>query len=264
MKNKIYLLAALLLTQPVFAEKDSDDEKIVTIATVNGVSITIPEIEHYMSVRTEAINPDQALSELINVELLQQAAKDDGALNDQQLMLRIKRTTSGMIAQHYLQKRISELVISEQDMRDRYQRDYADSDQYTEYNANHILVGTEAEAEDIIQKLDQGAVFEELAKMFSTGPSGENGGELGWFAIDTMVPEFSEATRQLKPGKYSAKPVNTQFGCHVILLNETRSNEAPSFESVQEDISSDLASEGFQTIMKSLYKKANIQMIQPE
>jgi len=264
MKNKIYLCAALLLTQPVFADEDSADEKIVTIATVNGVAITLPEIEHYMSVRTEAINPDQALSEIINAELLQQAAKDDGVLNDPQLMLTIKRTTSGLIAQHYLQKRISELVISEQDMLDRYNRDYADSDQYTEYNANHILLETEAVAKEIINKLDKGAVFSDLAKMFSTGPSGKNGGALGWFVIDTMVPEFSQATRQLKPGQYSSSPVKTQFGWHVILLNETRSNAAPSFESVQEDISSDLAAEGFQSIMKSLYSKANIQMIQPE
>jgi len=264
MKNKIYLLAALLLSQPVFADEDSADEKIPTIATVNGVAITLPEIEHYMSLRSEEITPHQALSEIINVELLQQAAKDEGLMNDQQLLLHLKRTTSGMIAQHYLQKRLSELVITEQDMLDRFNRDYADSAQYTEYNASHILLGTQAEASDIIKKLDHGAVFSDLAKQFSTGPSGEDGGELGWFALDTMVPEFSEATRLLKSGEYTKQPVKTQFGWHVILLNDTHSKEAPAFESVQDDISSDLASEGFQKIMRGLYSKANIQMLQPE
>ena len=102
-----------------------------------------------------------------------------------------------------------------------------------EYKARHILVKDEDEAKKIIKQLDKGTDFAELAKKNSTGPTGKDGGELDWFDASQMVAPFAEAVAAMKPGTYSKKPVQTQFGWHVIELQETRKAEAPkppSFE----------------------------------
>ncbi len=100
----------------------------------------------------------------------------------------------------------------------------------TEFKARHILVKDEAEAKKLIKQLDKGADFAELAKKHSTGPTGKDGGDLGWFDPNQMVPAFAKAVADMKPGSYSKEPVQTQFGWHVINLQETRKAEPPSFE----------------------------------
>ena len=100
----------------------------------------------------------------------------------------------------------------------------------TEFKARHILVKDEKEAKDLIKQLDKGADFAELAKKHSTGPTGKDGGDLGWFDPKQMVPPFAEAIADMQPGSYSKKPVQTQFGWHVINLQETRKAEPPSFD----------------------------------
>ena len=100
----------------------------------------------------------------------------------------------------------------------------------TEYKARHILVKDEATAKKLIKQLEKGADFGELAKKNSEGPTGKNGGELDWFDGSQMVKEFSDAVATMKPGTYSEEPVHTQFGWHVINLQETRTAQPPSFE----------------------------------
>ena len=103
-----------------------------------------------------------------------------------------------------------------------------------EFKARHILVETEEEGAAIIQELDDGGDFQELAKERSTGPSGPSGGDLGWFTPERMVPEFSIAVAALADGEYSKSPVESQFGWHVILREESRPSTPPPFESVGE------------------------------
>jgi peptidyl-prolyl cis-trans isomerase C len=100
----------------------------------------------------------------------------------------------------------------------------------TEYKARHILVKDEATAKKLIKQLDKGADFGELAKKNSEGPTGKNGGELDWFDSGQMVKPFSDAVAAMKPGTYSKEPVQTQFGWHIINLQETRTAQPPSFE----------------------------------
>ncbi|PJE31251.1 putative parvulin-type peptidyl-prolyl cis-trans isomerase precursor [Pseudooceanicola marinus] len=107
-----------------------------------------------------------------------------------------------------------------------------------EYHAAHILVETEEEAQAIIEQLDGGAEFAQLARDESTGPSGPNGGDLGWFTPDRMVAEFSQAVEAMEPGEVSA-PVQTQFGWHVIKLEETRQRK-PSLDEVREELTAEL------------------------
>jgi peptidyl-prolyl cis-trans isomerase C len=108
-----------------------------------------------------------------------------------------------------------------------------------EYNASHILLKTEKEAQEILGKLNKKEDFKELAIKNSIGPSGKNGGNLNWFDLSNMVPEFSTAVMVLEEGKVS-QPVKTKFGWHVIKLNETREKKIPDFSEVSPQIASDL------------------------
>lgn len=255
MNRKKLLLSTLLLITPFcsFAEE-------TTLASVNGVAITDAEVQHFITKLQQPVPTERALQEMINVEILVQQAKNDGMMKDQDLQLEIKRISNGLIASHFLQKQLLKLDLSPQILKQRYQQDYVDSKRNKEYNANHILLKTEAEANDVINQLNQGSSFSELAKTLSTGPSGENGGALGWFESSAMVPAFSQATMKLQPGQYSSQPVKTQFGWHVILLNEIRDIEPPSFESVKKELSSAIAGEYIQKIMRELKQSANIQI----
>src|SRR6266513_1757238 len=98
-----------------------------------------------------------------------------------------------------------------------------------EYHARHILVATEPFAEKLVTRLDKGEKFDVLAKQESMDPSKSNGGDLGWFSPDRMVPEFAGALIALKPGEYTHKPIQTQYGWHIIQLLETRALTPPSF-----------------------------------
>jgi peptidyl-prolyl cis-trans isomerase C len=128
--------------------------------------------------------------------------------------------------------------MTEEMVHEAYQADYAKSPDM-EYHAAHILVETEDEAKALVDQLKNGADFAALAREKSTGPSGPNGGDLGWFGKGRMVPEFEAAVIALEPGQIS-DPVQTQFGWHVIQLQETRIPEAPSLDQVRADIETEL------------------------
>ena len=250
------LIAVLILPVPGLSADEKSDNPV--LARVNGVAISVDEVRHFIQSQEGQLAPDRALQEMINVELVVQAARNEGLMNDDILQLEIKRNTSGLIASHYLQTFLSRLEISEEDLKARYQKDYVQGSQELEYNANHILLETETEARDVIKQLDQGAVFSELAKTLSTGPSGKNGGALGWFKSGDMVAPFSEAATQLKAGEYSKQPVQTQFGWHVILLNETRQQPIPEFESVRQKLSTAIAADSISAKIRALQEAAKI------
>ena len=122
----------------------------------------------------------------------------------------------------------------------------------TEFKARHILVATQGEAAEIITQLDGGADFAELAMEKSTGPSGPSGGDLGWFPPERMVAEFSEAVQALEDGAYSKEPVQTQFGWHVILREESRDAAPPPFDSVRDALKQNVEGQKLQDYLESL------------
>ena len=253
-----YLSIGLLLLMPIFSVADETADQDKTVVTVNGVAITQQEVVHFMAQKQQPTPPRNAIQEMINVELLVQDARNQGIMQDQQLLMEIKRNESALIASQHLQNILQQLEITEQQLQERYQQEYAEGDKNPEYNASHILVETEQQARAIIEQLDQGAGFSELAKSESIGPSGKNGGALGWFNPGDMVAAFSEAAQKLEPGQYSKQPVQTQFGWHVILLNDTRIAEPPAFESVQQQLRTAIAAEHISKHIESLQDKADI------
>lgn len=256
---KCLIILSVFHNSPIFAASDEQPENPV-LARVNGVDITMQEVKHFLQGQKKQVNPQQALMEMVNVELLAQAARNEGMMKDETLTLAIKHNTQSLIASHYLNNFLNKLEITDDELLKRYKQKYESDDQALEYNANHILLKTEEEAKEVIKQLDKDADFAELAKEKSTGPSGKNGGSLGWFQTADMVAPFSEATSKLKPGSHSSAPVKTQFGWHVILLNETRKIEPPKFEAVKQQISTTIASESIRDMVKALHEKANVEL----
>lgn len=254
------LLAFLTAPAPLLSDDSSKTETADNplFVTINGVDITENEVRHFISKLSNVENPQDAMREMINVELVNQAAQKEGLLQDETLQMEIRRNTSALVASTYLQNFVSNLEITEDMVKARYQADYVEGSSTGEFNANHILVQTKVEAEAIIAKLDEGTDFAELAKAFSTGPSGKKGGALGWFKKTDMVAPFAAATAELKKGEYSKAPVETQFGWHVIKLNDTRKPDLPALESVRESIANSIAAEKFRNKLEELQKAATI------
>jgi peptidyl-prolyl cis-trans isomerase C len=132
-----------------------------------------------------------------------------------------------------------------------------------EYRARHILVDTMETAKTVIEELNKGANFEELAKTRSTGPSASQGGDLGWFSPNQMAKNFSDAVEKLKPGEYSKRPVKTRFGWHIIKLEQAREVEPPAFESVQEQILKVAQNKIINDYIESLRGAAKIEIHKP-
>ncbi|MEE8272566.1 MAG: peptidylprolyl isomerase, partial [Alphaproteobacteria bacterium] len=130
--------------------------------------------------------------------------------------------------------------------------------------ARHILVGTEDEAKDLIDQLNEGAVFADLAAEFSVGPSGPRGGDLGFFNQGQMVEPFAVAAFALQPGEVYATPVETQFGWHVIKVEERRMTEQPSLEDLRSQLESGLADDVIQGIFAELRDGAEIVVYGPD
>ncbi|WP_371038055.1 peptidylprolyl isomerase [Rhodosalinus sp. FB01] len=232
------------------------------VATVNGQEITLG---HMVVARTSLPQqyrqlPDDVLFEGILDQMIQQTllAQQTGdtlstrarvALENERRLLRAGDAVETIIGE----------VVTDEALRAAYEARSADADLGTEYNASHILVETEEEARDLVRQLEQGADFGELAMAHSTGPSGPSGGELGWFGPGMMVPPFEEAVMAMEVGAVS-EPVETQFGWHVITLNDTRSQAAPPLDEVREELAEEIRQAAVTERLEALRAEAEITM----
>ena len=148
-------------------------------------------------------------------------------------------------------------ALSEEAINAAYKAQYVDQDPGKEFNASHILVETEEDAAAIVESLAAGADFAETAKEKSTGPSGPNGGSLGWFGTGAMVPEFEQAVVGLEVGQVSV-PVQTQFGWHVIRLNETRVQDVPTLDEVRQEIEGQVREQAMLSAVEEAVSKADV------
>ncbi|KIN62774.1 PPIC-type PPIASE domain protein [Sulfitobacter noctilucicola] len=227
---------AVSLALPVAAQDEPSLDTVV--ATVNGTDITLG---HMIIARTTLPEqyqqlPDEVLFTGILDQLVQQSALADTFEGDlpNRVKLSLENETRSLTAGEVIETVMAE-PLEEDAILAAYNEQYTDAEMGEEYNASHILVETEQEAQSIKEALDDGADFAELAREKSTGPSGPGGGSLGWFGKGMMVPTFEAAVVDMKAGAVS-DPVETQFGWHVIKLNETRTSEAPALEDVREEL----------------------------
>ncbi len=232
------------------------------IATVNGSPITRQVLDVYKQQRAaKGIQPDTSdddavLNELVALELMRQEAANSGARTDPVISATLDQLDRSTLAGAAIKAFITANESSDEELRTTY--DTGVGKPGNEYNARHILVDSEQEAKDIIALLDAGGDFAELAREKSTGPSGPNGGELGWFGAGQMVKPFADATATLEKGSYTKEPVQTQFGWHVIRLEDTREGTPPPFEDVKERLKIMLANQKLQKHIEEMKASATI------
>ena len=151
--------------------------------------------------------------------------------------------------------------VSDADLKARYEKEIAATPAEEEISARHILLATEDEAKAVIAELETGKDFAELAKEKSTGPSAEQGGDLGFFTKGRMVPEFEAAAFQLQAGEYAKEPVKTQFGWHVIKVEERRETAAPAFEEVIDQVRQVVMRERYAELIRSARSETEINVL---
>lgn len=232
------------------------------VATVNGEDITMAHVVAARISLPEQFQqlPDEVLLPGIVEQLIQQAILGQamGELSHR-AEIRLENQRRELAANEKVEEVIAGAVTDEA-LQAAYDAEYADAEPTQEYSAAHILVETEDEAKDLIEKLDGGDDFAELAKEFSTGPSGPNGGDLGWFGAGMMVKPFEDAVMGLEPGAISA-PVQTQFGWHVIKLNETRMKGAPTLDEVRSELTIKVENDAVEAALQALLDAAKIDRI---
>lgn len=252
------LAIAAMLALPSVAETTPNADTVV--ASVNGEDITLGHMilsraalpQQYQDLGDDVLF-EAILDQLIEQNLLRQAWGKD---IPKHIELTLENEERSLIAAQMLDK-VALAAINDEVIQSAYDAKYADGFGDEEYNASHILVETEDEAKALKTDLDAGADFAETAKEKSTGPSGPNGGELGWFGKGRMVPEFEAAVLGLEPGQIS-DPVKTQFGWHVIVLNDKRRATAPELDAVRQELTSAIQRDAIDTEIAKLTNSAEI------
>ena len=275
MKTITKLVASLVLLSSIAVGQ--------TLVTVNGTSITQQDVDrelmnatqgrfNQVPVEKQAEFRKQVLEQLVAKELVYDNAKKTGILDSKDFKERYeevsKRIKKEIAIQLWQKREVDKIVISEKEMKKYYDENKEEFNEKASVHARHILVKTEEEAQSIISELKSFKgislkdKFIELAKSKSTGPSGSNGGDLGYFSQGQMVPEFNDKAFSMKPGTITLTPVKTQFGYHIIYIEDKKPETTKSFTEVKNIISNRLKLEKAKSIildkMKELEKKAVI------
>ncbi|WP_170363999.1 peptidylprolyl isomerase [Ruegeria arenilitoris] len=252
------LALAAMMALPVAAETEPSADTVV--ARVNGDEITLGHV-----IATAAGLPpqyqqleDEVLYQFIVEQLIQQQllSQEQDELTRLNALMLTNEERSLKAVQTVNQ--ITDAEVTDDAIQAAYDAQFAEFQGEDEFNASHILVATEDEAKEIKAQLDDGADFAELAKEKSTGPSGPNGGALGWFGKGQMVPEFEQAVIGLEKGQVS-DPVQTQFGWHVVILNDKRKSEAPELAEVRDELAQSVRQEAIQAKIDELTQAGSVE-----
>jgi len=268
-KRTLTLIVVMMIGVGINIENNiskADDAGSNVVAVVNGSALTQNGFESYISIRIgqhgrpDTIDADQRkalLEEYINRELIYQDALAGGLDKLPGVADEIENQRRNILASYSVRRIISK-PPSDQALHDAYQKQFARTNK--EYNAKHILVKTEDEAKAVITALDNGEDFSKLAAEKSIDSSAQQGGDLGWFTLEQMVRPFSDATALLKKGGYTKTPVHTDFGWHVIELEDTRDVSPPPFDSVKDQLANKLQNQMISDYVTQLRDKAKIEM----
>jgi len=227
-------------------------------ATVNSTIISKDELNHFKQIKGNPQVPDdKILDEMIATELLREEAIKAGIADKSDVRFQIKLQESELLARLLMREKFGSISFSEDQLKAAYDEQMLNSAS-REFKARHILLKTEDEAKAVIEAIRNGGDFVALAKERSTGPSGPNGGDLGWFQASRMVPPFADAVKLMNKGDVSVTPVQTDFGFHVIKLDDTREIDKPSFESKRDEIQQTLIREAINNYIQEVQAAATI------
>ena len=234
----VFNIIFILSTADLFAK---DLNKIVA-AKVNNHIISAQDVLNAVNTLPENVKTKplseiypRIINELINKHLITKRAYNEKLDLDQNVLNLIQKNKDSILAKYWLNNYIKN-ETSEENIKNFYNEYVKSFQEYTEVNASHILVKTKNEAISIINKLKSKSQFSELAKTFSIGPSGKNGGNLGWFGPGQMVKEFEKAAFLIEKGNISQKPIKTKFGFHVIKVNDIRKAKPKKLYEIKKNI----------------------------
>lgn len=258
----VSLVAAL--AAPAHADGHLNGDTV--LATVNGSDITIGHLiamRQMLPAEYQQL-PDEVLFDGMLEQLVQQQVLADAAEEDvtRAMELGLENERRAFLAAMYMDD-IAMADLGDDELQTAYDEAYGSVEAVVEYNAAHILLEGEEDAQNMITALEEGADFAELAAEHSIGPSGPNGGALGWFTAGMMVPEFEAAVFGLEAGEVSA-PVQTQFGWHIVLLNETREQAAPTLEDVSAELEDTVRRARVDARLEELTAEAEIERMEVE
>ncbi|NQV45006.1 MAG: peptidylprolyl isomerase [Rhodospirillales bacterium] len=260
------LLSVIVLMTGIFTTvlpAHSAEDQVVAI--VNGDEILMSEVreaiaylpQQYQGAPFEGLYP-HIVNRLVVMRLVANDGRTQGKGSDDSFKRKIEHAKNRLLEQIMLEQEISG-KLTDAALQAHYDQWASGKQSDEEISARHILLTTEADAKDVIAELAKGADFAELAKQRSTGPSGPGGGSLGYFGKGQMVPEFESAAFALKAGEYSTDPVQTQFGFHVILVEDRRIAPVPALEDVAEELRNELRADIEGAYIGSLRDGATIQ-----
>lgn len=256
------ILAAFVIAAAPLTALAQDQNADSVVAKVNDQDITLGQ----MIVMRQSLQPqstegmtEQAIWDMMLDQLIKQTAVAETASEDMNAAVRAQMELQrrNMLANAAIQA-VAEIEPTDEEIRAAYDEMFAQAEPVTEYSAAHILVGSEDEAKAIKAELDGGADFGEQAEEHSTDNSGPNKGDLGWFTPDQMVEPFGNAVQELEKDQVS-DPIETQFGWHIIKLNDTRLREAPALEVIQDQLAQMVRRDKVEAEIERIVGDANIE-----
>ena len=276
---------SIALTSMLFISLAQAESKF---GTVNGEEITQMDIEMTMGpsgMKFDTLNPEmkqRVLGMVVDQKLLAQSAMKTDIAQSDEYKKQLEALKKGLVLDVWMKKEMKSIedALSKKDLEEAYKKNADNYKTPKQLKARHILIKSDekddekakteakSKAEALIKELteakDKTAKFIDLAKTKSEGPSGPNGGDLGWFALDRMVPEFSAAADKLKKGEFTTAPVKTQFGFHIIYLDDRKDASVKKLEEVEEGLKQELTNKAFgtkiQELTKELKKDAKIEL----
>lgn len=257
---------ALAATSAVMAQSTAVGDN-TPVATVGDLTITAGDVAQAAADFSQELAQVPAerrksilIDVLVDMALLAQAAEAAGFDKEPGFQRRLDFLRTRALRNIYVEKQIVR-TITPDDIKAEYDRQSAEFQPVEEISARHILVASKEEAEALIAELDGGRDFAELARERSTGPSGPGGGDLGRFSRGRMVPEFEAAAFELEAGSHSAEPIQTQFGWHVIKVEEKGESSPPPLAQMEDQVRSALVRQNFETVMTRLRAETPVEII---
>jgi peptidyl-prolyl cis-trans isomerase C len=267
-RNTLLVAALLLITVSACSQEgsapSSGDLGTARIAVVNGQPVAESVLRMYVLTterrNLEDLTPEErtrVIDDLIGLQLLAQQAEKDGLTSSRTLAAQLELQRLRLIANAMANDHIEKNPPTDADLQAIYDENLPRLSGQ-QYKGRHILVTTRDEAASVIAQLRQGADFVALAQERADGPTGPNGGALDWFTLDSMPPPFAAAVQAMSVGSYTTEPVETEFGFHVILLEDSRKQEAPVLADIREDLANAARGKRLDDYIKSLREAATV------
>jgi len=235
------------------------------VARVNGAEIRLSDLQdamqdlpaEYRSMPPQTLYP-ALINQLVDLEAVVAMARKQGLDKDPPVQRQMARAQEEALQSALFHRDIGPMVTDEA-VHARYDRDIAGKPGEPEVHASHILVASEADAVAIIAELKKGGDFAAIAKARSSDPGAAQGGDLGWFKKGDMLPEFADVAFALQPGQITDKPVHTQYGWHVIRVEERRTTTPPPFEQARDELRNQMIQEGLQKLVASALAEVKVE-----